>query len=63
MKNIKTTIVGSKLTIEVDLSAPGSPSASGKSMVVATTAGLKSIPGAPEQFAGYSIGVNVCKGL
>lgn len=30
---------GSKLTLEIDLSAPGSPSASGKSLVIASTRG------------------------
>lgn len=39
MKNVKTTIEGSKLLIEVDLAQPGEVSKSGKSIVIASTEG------------------------
>jgi len=47
-------VEGDKLIIEVDLKAKGTPSASGKNMVIATTRGNV-------QFAGVTIGLNVYK--
>ena len=55
MKNIDTQVKGDKLVIKVDLTQPGSPSKSGKSIIIASSEGNKPIPGA-EQF---KIGLNV----
>ena len=43
MKNVEYTVKGNILTIEVDLSKNFGPSKSGKTMVVATTAGATNI--------------------
>jgi len=45
---------GKRLTIEVDLSAQGTPSKTGKSVVIASTKGNKAIPE-----AGVILGLNV----
>ena len=45
MRNVKISQKGKILTIEIDVEAEGSPSKSGKTMVVATTAGNKSVAG------------------
>lgn len=45
-------IKGDKLIITVDLTAPGTPSASGKSLVIATTRGNV-------QIGGVTVGLNV----
>jgi len=47
-------VEGDKLIIEIDLKAKGTPSASGKSEVIATSRGNV-------QFAGVSIDLNVYK--
>jgi hypothetical protein len=39
MDNIKTSLKGSILTVEIDVSKVGNPSSSGKSLNVATTGG------------------------
>lgn len=39
----KITIKGTKMTIEVDLSATGKPSMSGKTLVISSTHGNKAI--------------------
>jgi hypothetical protein len=39
LQNVKTTVKGKKLTIEVDLGKRFGPSKSGKSEIIATTAG------------------------
>lgn len=41
--NVTTTVEGNKLHIIVDLTAPGSPSKSGKSTIIATTSGFLAI--------------------
>ena len=46
---------GSKLVITIDLAAEGQPSASGKTIVLASTRGNANVPGA----VGIKIGVNV----
>lgn len=53
--NIKATVAGKKLTIEVDLSAKGTPSASGKSDVLATTRGNVTVPGAEGVKLGFNL--------
>lgn len=46
MQNITTKVANDKLIIEIDLKAPTTLSKSGKSQIVATTAGNKQIEGA-----------------
>lgn len=46
-KNVTIEIVGTKMTIEIDLAADHGLSKSLKSKVVATTAGAASVPGKP----------------
>jgi hypothetical protein len=55
MKNVEMTIEGNILKIKVDLSKEFGPSASGKTIIIATTEGNVSIPGAEEK----KIGLNV----
>lgn len=45
MKNIEMTVTGDKLVITIDLKKDFGVSASGKSIVIATTAGNVSVPG------------------
>jgi hypothetical protein len=59
MKNVETKIEGKKLIITVDLSKEFGPSSSGKNVIIATTEGNQSVPGAEEQ--GVKIGLNVYK--
>jgi hypothetical protein len=49
MKNIQIGIEGSVLTITVDLSKEYGPSASGKSVIVASTEGNVSLPDREEK--------------
>ena len=55
MKNIKTTIKGDKLTIEIDLKKRHGKSSSGKSEIVGTTSGNVKLD-AP--YENISIGIN-----
>ena len=57
MKNVTMKIDGKKLLIEVDLSAGGEASKSGKSLVIASTEGNVSVPGAAQ----VKIGLNIYK--
>lgn len=52
MRNVKTSVdtKAKKLTIEIDLSAPGEDSATGKTTVFATTEGNQSIQGLDPKF-------------
>lgn len=59
MKNLKYTVAGTKLTIEVDLAADHGPSKSGKTVIVATSEGNQPLPGFPE----IKVGVNIFKAL
>jgi hypothetical protein len=43
MQNVKAEVKGTKLLIEIDLAAEGKPSASGKSLVIASTKGNKPV--------------------
>jgi hypothetical protein len=55
MKNVKVTRNGSKLVIECDLSVDLGPSGSGKSIMVATSEGIKPVEGE----GGFQIGLNL----
>lgn len=57
MKNVKLSVVDNILTIEVDLSKEFGPSASGKTVIVATTEGNVPIPGKDR----IRLGLNVYK--
>lgn len=57
MENVKMSVSGNILTIEIDLTKDLGKSASGKTNVVATTRGNVSVPG----HEGIKIGVNVYK--
>lgn len=55
MDNVKITRTDKKLTIVVDLSKKGTPSSSGKSLVIASTNGNQPIEGE----GGFVIGLNI----
>jgi len=55
MKNVEMKVEHGKLIITVDLNKALGPSASGKSVMIATTAGNVDVPGEPE----VKIGLNV----
>ena len=55
MKNIEVNVEHGKLTITVDLAKELGPSASGKSVIIATTEGNVDVPGAPD----VKIGLNI----
>jgi len=54
MKNVELTVDGDRLTVVVDLSKDFGPSKSGKTQIVASTEGNRSVPGRTEK-----IGLNV----
>ncbi len=54
MKNVQMMIDGSILTIKVDLSKEFGPSASGKTIIIASTEGNVSVPDREEK-----VGLNV----
>jgi hypothetical protein len=55
-ENITATVVGDKLTLEIDLSKDFGPSASGKTMIIATSSGNVKVPGAAR---GATLGLNL----
>jgi len=55
MKNVDISVEGNVMTVKVDLSKEFGPSASGKTIIIATTEGNVSIPGAEDK----KIGLNV----
>ena len=55
MKNVDTKIEQGKLVITVDLTKELGPSASGKSVIIATTEGNVDVPGTPD----VKLGLNV----
>jgi hypothetical protein len=57
MKNVEMTIEGNILTIKVDLTKDFGPSASGKTIIIASSEGNQSIPGKEA----VKIGLNVYK--
>jgi len=54
MKNVEMTVEGTILTIKVDLSKEFGPSASGKTIIVASTEGNVTVPTRQEK-----VGLNV----
>jgi hypothetical protein len=59
MKNVETSVSGDTLTIKVNLKAIQGPSASGKSLVIASSEGNQSVPGFPD----IKMGLNVYTGV
>jgi len=57
MKNVEMSIDGNILTIKVDLTKDFGPSASGKTIIIASSEGNQSIPGKEA----VKIGLNVYK--
>jgi len=57
MKNVEMTVEGDILTIKVDLAKEFGPSASGKTIIIASTEGNVSIPDRSEA----KVGLNVYK--
>lgn len=57
MQNVKMSVKGNVLTITVDLSKDFGPSASGKTIKIASTGGNKEVP----EGKGAIIGLNVYK--
>ena len=55
MKNVKMTVTGDHLLIDIDLRDHGDISKSGKSVIIASSEGNKDVPGAP----GVKIGLNI----
>jgi hypothetical protein len=55
MDNMTMTVEGDELVIRVDLSVPGTASASGKTIVLASSRGNADVPGKD----GYKVGLNV----
>ena len=56
MTNIEMKIEGNTLIIKVDLSKTGGPSASGKSIIIASTKGNQPLP---EPYSDVKVGLNV----
>jgi len=55
MENVKLTVNGDKLTIEVDLKHRGEPSSTGKTLRVASTEGNIPCPGFPDIKVGLNL--------
>jgi len=55
MKNVEIKLEGSLLTLQVDLSKEFGPSASGKTVIIASTEGNVGVPGKEE----VKVGLNV----
>ena len=55
MENVKLAVSGNTLTITVDLAAPGTPSATGKTDVIASTRGNVPLPGFPQLRLGLNL--------
>jgi hypothetical protein len=55
MKNVEMAIEGNVLTLKVDLSKEFGPSASGKTIIIATTEGNVVIPGHEETKVGLNV--------
>lgn len=58
MQNVKYEVRDGKLYIECDLAVDLGPSGSGKNIMVATSKGIKPVPGGP---AGLQLGFNLFK--
>ena len=59
MRNIKVKNDGNRLILTIDLAAPMTPSRSGKTSIIATTAGNKVISSHPTTGADVVMGLNV----
>jgi hypothetical protein len=57
MKNVEMSVEGNILTIKVDLTKDFGPSASGKTIIIASSEGNQSIPGKET----LKIGLNIYK--
>jgi hypothetical protein len=57
MKNVELQVEGEVLVIKVDLAKEFGPSASGKTIIIATTEGNQTVPGHEQM----KIGLNVYK--
>jgi hypothetical protein len=55
MKNVEMSLEGNILTIKVDLSKEFGPSASGKTIIIASTEGNVTIPGREEAKVGLNV--------
>jgi len=55
MKNVDLKVEGDILTIKVDLAKEFGPSASGKTIIIATTEGNQTIPGHENMKVGLNI--------
>ena len=55
MNNMTLSVTGNILTITVDLSAPTTPSSSGKTDIIASSQGNADVPGKP----GVKLGLNI----
>jgi hypothetical protein len=55
VNNIELKREGTKLVVTIDLANKGSPSASGKTVVLGTTRGNQNVPGT----TGVMVGINV----
>ena len=55
MKNVEMSLEGDILTIKVDLSKEFGPSASGKTIIIASTEGNVVIPGHEESKVGLNV--------
>ncbi len=55
MKNVEMSVEGEILTIKVDLSKEFTPSASGKTIIIASTEGNVTIPGHENSKVGLNV--------
>lgn len=55
MKNVEMKIDGNILTITVDLSKEFGPSSSGKTIIIGSTEGNVSVPGAEDKKVGLNV--------
>ena len=55
MSNVELSVKGKKLTITIDLDAEGTPSKSGKTLVIASTHGNIPVPENPELRLGLNL--------
>ena len=55
MKNVEMSLEGNTLIIKVDLSKEFGPSASGKTIIIASTEGNVTIPGREEAKVGLNV--------
>lgn len=59
MRNVAMKVEGTKLVITVDLAEAGSPSATGKTLVIGTTGGNVAVPNHKDQT--IKVGLNVTR--